>query len=841
MRKSLVTLMMLAVLAAATPTMARATPTDQHARADGLRFVPDVEAQFVAMTGPEGGDALGFHKTGTPDPSHCRHYQGMVRVDAADGTPYFLVTRSGNAPEDVPLGACATGDDGLGNLVVVRMESRPKHGERMRSNRLSKDEAVSHTPPPPEDRAVKVFSFVQGGIAEGVVMPDKGYQHPGGMQLVGHTLAVAVESPQVYIQCTDPADSETCVYWADAMADSPTLIQFFDVSNPEAPVFKSEFAPVKSDGTHLGKAGVVAFTPLPNGRYLMATTGGEGRTVFFYRSSGSDLASPDLTWDFVSSTHPEVDDDPQQTLQFLREGDINGDLYLAGVRGHPVFGSDHDKADLYRVECATRNECVPGEPVSQDIVRRGRVITTFPRSGNGRLANGAAASTFYVAPSGELLLYVAEHDNDGPDGTVKAGEWSSTTIVREGSPTTAPTARVDGPHVVDEGGTVTIRGSATPATTKAWIKLYQGTEFRGEHVMADFDDYDHEHFENLFLYDSARFGGHLNTTRSWRWFAPVGCSIHLIDYEQTTPRIHVLHGTGAAVSVADLRTEAPDMYEAIDAVHFGDECAAYYDAPIALEWDRDANGTFETSGSPVSFSTASVDGPSTYTVPARAAHPSGAAGHVSASITVRNVAPHVGAFGLTDAAGNRLGIDVPFALTGMPVAFAVGFTDPGLLDHQTATIGWGNGVSNAHTAFAFDEAFGDGTGSASHAHRYTAPGTYTVTFAVHDDDGGAGTASTALQVRTPGQAVQDMVAALDQHIASPSNVAVVTDLRRARKSLAGTNDRSHDGALAKIEAGNNRAAIAFLEQAVSSLRKAQTGGAAVATEIAVLRQVIAAL
>ena len=47
-----------------------------NGRRDGMRFVPDVQSQFYYLT--ERADALGLHITTTPDPSSCRHYQGMV-------------------------------------------------------------------------------------------------------------------------------------------------------------------------------------------------------------------------------------------------------------------------------------------------------------------------------------------------------------------------------------------------------------------------------------------------------------------------------------------------------------------------------------------------------------------------------------------------------------------------------------------------------------------------------------------------------------------------------------------------------------------------------------------
>ena len=64
---------------------------------DGMRFVPDVPSQFRALT--ERADALGLHRGTSTNPTSCRHYQGLVRVDGADGTPFLLVTLSGNTPE----------------------------------------------------------------------------------------------------------------------------------------------------------------------------------------------------------------------------------------------------------------------------------------------------------------------------------------------------------------------------------------------------------------------------------------------------------------------------------------------------------------------------------------------------------------------------------------------------------------------------------------------------------------------------------------------------------------------------------------------------------------------
>ena len=95
------------------------------------------------------------------------------------------------------------------------------------------------------------------------------------MALVGNMLAIALENPR------------------QAGAVPPTQIMFFDVSDPVSPVFRSQFTPISGSGEPGPVAGVVAVTPLPGGRYLMMTTGGERNTTwYFYRSTLTDLSAP---------------------------------------------------------------------------------------------------------------------------------------------------------------------------------------------------------------------------------------------------------------------------------------------------------------------------------------------------------------------------------------------------------------------------------------------------------------------------------------------------------------------------------------------------------------------
>ena len=849
-------------------------------RRDGMRFVPNVPDQFKALT--ERADALGLHRGNSTNPTSCRHYQGLVRVDGADGTPFLLVTRSGNTPETFGDNEanCIENPGGSrnGNLIVFRLGSRDKNGERLRSNRLSKGAHVNDTIPPVEDMATIHFTVVGGDPSDpdpakrpGLVVGDdpnvllpRVYGHPGGMQLVGKILAMAVESPR------DPNDHPDY-----EVARDPVVIMFFDVSNPENPVFRSQYIPITGDGLPRASASFAAITPLPAGPdgrelYLMVTAGGaHNRTFFFYRSTIGDLSSPELSWDYFGSIPGPDVEDAHQTLNFLREGNIYGDLYLAGSRGHvdTPFISDRERIDLYRVQCETP-DCVPGQHLELIPVFNSQRITTRPSTGGEQLASLAAASGFYVTPSGELILYATEHDNDGPNGTIKAGEWRHINMVRENSPTLRPSAAVNGPYEVDEGSSVVLSGTGGPPITKAWIQLFHerdfgGVDFATFYPVVDYDDYELDDFDNFFALEfqpASPFGGpsftHGDKARSIKWFAPIGCSIRVTDRRENRPdETKTLVGDGLPHEYSDLSQvfndagtddmapspEAAD--QGVDAVEFLPGCNQYYTAPVGLFWDLDVNGSFETTGSQVTFSAFAFDGPSEVGVPAEARHPlGGPAGQAIARVRVRNVAPLLSQFRVTDGAGNQVNVDAPFVLTGLPVTVGAGFSDPGVLDHQTATLAWGDGSVDPNTVFTiFDEAFGDGSGVVSHTHIYNVAGSYPLALSVTDDDGGADSEATVVRVVTPEQAVEEIIGLLDDLIASTTDNGVREDLEKARQALAGSNDQSNNGALNMIRAGNDEAAIAFLQQAITWLQRTQAGAVDVATQIALLEQVIAAL
>ncbi|MEO7539685.1 MAG: hypothetical protein ABIV21_06635, partial [Pyrinomonadaceae bacterium] len=546
-----------------------------------------------------------------------------------------------------------------------------------------------------------------------------------------------------------------------------------------------------------------------------------------------------------------------QTLQFLRQEDINGTLYLAGVRGK--YGSDDSTVDVYRIDCQTP-VCTSGGVLLRHM--SSKELRPFPNTGGKKLASFAAASELYISPTGELILYATEHDNDGPGNSVKAGEWRHINVVRPGSPTLLPTALVNGPYMVDEGGSVIMSGSARPPVTKAFVQLFHGTDLLGLNPIFDYDDRLKDDYDNLFAFELAvnilntnpptfSVFHHADKARSWNWHSPQGCSIKAIDHDENgnvdeTRTVTDASGVQRDNSLAAVLNDAGDtgIDQEIDQIVFLPDCDQYYSTAFVLDWDVDRNGVYETNGNTATLSALQLDGPTEANVPVRARHPvSGLTGTAVVKVTVRNVAPALGQLVLRDSGGNQINSAVPFALRGSPVTIAANFTDPGILDHQTASLNWGNGVVKTQSGFtSFNEAFGDGTGSASDVHSYATAGTYTIVLAVTDDDNGNDTEYTSIRVLTPEQAVVEMIAMLGTAIASCPNSAVCFDLQRTMVALAGSNPESVNGALKMIRAGNRPSARAFLDTAGTWLARAEAdGGTGLTTLRALVIQVAAAL
>lgn len=141
------------------------------------------------------------------------------------------------------------------------------------------------------------------------------------------------------------------------------------------------------------------------------------------------------------------------------------------------------------------------------------------------------------------------------------------------------------------------------------------------------------------------------------------------------------------------------------------------------EWDLNNDGAYDDATGAVISTVFGDQG--TYVVGLRVTDDKGAQATTTAQVTVRNVAPTVGA--ITAPAGP--------SPVGTAIAVSAPFADPGLRDTHTAVWDWNDGTTSAGAVVE------NGTAkSVSGTHVYTAAGLYTVKLTVTDKDGATGTA-----------------------------------------------------------------------------------------------------
>lgn len=149
-----------------------------------------------------------------------------------------------------------------------------------------------------------------------------------------------------------------------------------------------------------------------------------------------------------------------------------------------------------------------------------------------------------------------------------------------------------------------------------------------------------------------------------------------------------------------------------------------------------------TATAPVTGPTFTVtpDDEGTFAVTLTAVDDGGNGASVTSTITGMNVAPKAVISSVTHS-----GI-VLLPLT--PITLEGGFTDPGTLDTHTATFDYGDGSPVDTTTYV-----ASGSADTSDTYAYKAPGTYTITYTVTDDDGGSSVAKTTVTVQTPAAAL----------------------------------------------------------------------------------------
>lgn len=800
-------------------------PTDP-----GVHFVANVPAQFDALG--LRGDGLAFDVTGTPDPSTCKHYQGLARTWDL-GTPYLFVTRSGNDP-----GAACVSDDDPGNLLVIRMGSRGTDGERMRSNRLWRDWNAHPSgglwtkPPDPADKAVTVITFDGAG-------GRPHYGHPGGPQLVGNVLAVPMEKP--------------------FGNTSGHAVLFYDITAPESPRLVSRLA------TGSFPTSVLGLTPVrnPSGsgvRYLLFLTGGDNHSVRLFRSlstttdpnGATDLASPSLNWEIVGNTSKDSiegcsggaewpeGNGAYQAFNFVREKSLDGALYAIGLRNTVAGGAGSDFLDLYRVNVDRYGKPDAACPLRLQVKRH---VSSYPFGGHGDSANLAAAGGVHVTPSGELLVYGTEYENDGPfamraDGTrgqrtVRFVEWRHIDLFRPDNPRLRPSVDVPASFTVDEGSTTTLAAVSYAPLQRAFVELFEDEGAGGslpaaivdddDWLVVDHDDWTRDHFDDFVRLDVTTDAVNFdNNADSWRWFAPFGCTLRAnLDRVSSASQVlsasrrKTLRWNGDPDSLVhvdrvlnDLRNDAGDdtMGDGITSVQFDPDCAKYYGARMDVAWDFGADGTDDAFVEQPAFNAMNLDGPGQVPFTVRASHPFdpsylGRGDNIVSRIEVRNVSPRVGLFQVSDPTGYVLVAGDPM-LPYQSYTIRAQFTDPGRTDRQTARLQMGDRASFSDASMdEYRDAFGGQTGELRKTYAWRAAIGATLKLTVTDDDGGATTLSRTARISTPADALQLVIVILQD----ASRVALGREkeiLEAALLQLRGDTARRQIGAVGALQAGN---------------------------------------
>jgi len=169
---------------------------------------------------------------------------------------------------------------------------------------------------------------------------------------------------------------------------------------------------------------------------------------------------------------------------------------------------------------------------------------------------------------------------------------------------------------------------------------------------------------------------------------------------------------------------------------------------LEYRWDFDGDNTWDTnwSSSPTAEYTWGDDYSGTVKLEVR--DEIGKTDIATTNVDIYNVAP-TAAFETLDQPNPQ------FILPNQELTFTGNFTDPGWEDTHTAT--WDFGDATVITGDVTEENVEpDSTGNITGKHSYTAPGTYTVTLTVTDDEGDIDTATTTVVVVTALEALQDL-------------------------------------------------------------------------------------
>ena len=170
---------------------------------------------------------------------------------------------------------------------------------------------------------------------------------------------------------------------------------------------------------------------------------------------------------------------------------------------------------------------------------------------------------------------------------------------------------------------------------------------------------------------------------------------------------------------------------------------------LEYRWDFNGDGIWDTlwSTSPTTAYTWGDDYSGTVYVQVR--DEIGKTDISSTTVTVNNVAP--------TTTFDTLGQPNPqFILPYQELTFEGGFSDDGWLDTHTAIWDWGDATPTEPGVVTEENDEPDSTGTTTAEHAYSAPGTYTVTLTITDDEGASDTETMEVVVVTALEALQDL-------------------------------------------------------------------------------------
>lgn len=352
---------------------------------DCNRCVEDVEGQFAGYGSPSGEDRVppngrftfvsgaltilpGLDGPVDPIDEEGGHVQGFARIPGLGEEDWFVSSRSN-------LGNRAAG------LIFARMQDVPgREGNRLTASPDERDRFWVDVPSlenPPPTRGARTY----------VHIPET--RHPGGLQVIGHLVAVPS-------YCSDPS------------CDGTAFVDFYDSSicandpfDEDCLVNRKRLDVGGLDGLLVAdsKAYYVAVTRVPDDRYVLVVNRSDWGQADSYISSTTTI---DGSTEWLRRTRQrwisnfENGSNTYQNMNFVTECTTRS-IYLLGFAQDRGFDSDTNFIDLFRVEIENESDV--------DIRRLARARYLAELDDSCEMDGGA---NVYVTPHGEMLVYCSQ-------------------------------------------------------------------------------------------------------------------------------------------------------------------------------------------------------------------------------------------------------------------------------------------------------------------------------------------------------------------------------------------------------------------------------------------------